>query len=162
MARYLVLLFAVLALAACGGEPMPTPDAVATQEAVEKAAYATLTAEALAVGNAPTPTEAQAPKPTLRPTSAPQSLPATSAPRAGRGWLCDYDKTGAIRLWTAASMQATVKDIVGTCIACCVDVTMHEEKSASGILFYNISVGGQSGWVDVDYFYWRKPSWCSN
>lgn len=82
-----------------------------------------------------------------------------------RGWLCDYDKTGSIRLWTAASMNATVKDTVGTCTGCCVDVNMYEKKSVEGILFYRISVGGQSGWVDVDYYYpdWLgKPDWSTN
>lgn len=79
-----------------------------------------------------------------------------------RGWLCDFDSTGSIRLWTAASMDATVKDVVGTCVGCCVDVTMHEKGLVEGILFYRISVGSQSGWVDVDYFYWRKPSWSTN
>ena len=84
------------------------------------------------------------------------------SPEAKRGWLCDYDKTGSIRLWTAASMNATVKDVVGTCVSCCIDVTMFEETTANGILFYRISVGSQSGWVDVDYFYWTKPSWSDN
>jgi hypothetical protein len=79
-----------------------------------------------------------------------------------RGWLCDFDSTGSIRLWTAASMDATVKDVVGTCVSCCVDVTMHEEEMTKGILFYRISVGSQSGWVDVDYFYWSKPGWSAN
>lgn len=79
-----------------------------------------------------------------------------------RGWLCDYDTSGNIRLWTAASMDATVKDDVGTCVGCCVDVTLTDETLANSILFYHISVGGQSGWVDVDYFYWRKPSWATN
>ena len=82
-----------------------------------------------------------------------------------RGWLCDYDSTGKIRLWTEASMDATVKDVVGTCIDCCVDVTMYEEKLVEGILFYRISVGSQAGWVDVDYYYpdeLGKPDWASN
>jgi hypothetical protein len=79
-----------------------------------------------------------------------------------RGWLCDFDRTGSIRLWNSASMQAIVKDTVGTCVGCCVDVTMMDETSVEGILFYKISVGGQSGWVDVEYFYWNKPSWSTN
>ena len=60
------------------------------------------------------------------------------------------------------TMDATVKDRVGTCYMCCVDVTLYEEETANGILFYRISVGSQSGWVDVDYFYWKKPSWAAN
>jgi hypothetical protein len=85
-----------------------------------------------------------------------------TATQPTRGWLCDYDGTGSIRLWTDASMQATVKDVVGTCVNCCVDVTLTDQNLVSGILFYHIRVGSQSGWVDVDYFYRSKPSWSSN
>lgn len=91
--------------------------------------------------------------------------PTSNLPEPERGWLCDFDSKGEIRLWTAASMDAIVKDVVGTCINCCVDVTMYEEKSVEGILFYRISVGSQSGWVDVDYYYpadLGKPDWVSN
>ena len=59
-------------------------------------------------------------------------------------------------------MQATVKDVVGTCAYCCVDVSVYEEQLVNGIIFYRISVGDQSGWVDVDYLYWKKPNWCTN
>jgi hypothetical protein len=78
------------------------------------------------------------------------------------GWLCDLDGTGSVRLWSAASMQATVIDVVGTCIDCCVDATMDKQTTSNSILFYLINVGGQSGWVDVEYFYLQKPSWASN
>jgi hypothetical protein len=88
------------------------------------------------------------------------NLPKQSYPK--RGWLCDYDRTGEIRLWITPTMDATVKDIVGTCTACCVDVIMLEETVVDGIIFYRISVGNQSGWVDVDYFYWTKPGWAAN
>ena len=59
-------------------------------------------------------------------------------------------------------MDATVKDTVGMCIGCCVDVVVYGEDLANGILFYWIDVGSQSGWVDVDYFYWKKPKWATN
>lgn len=108
------------------------------------------------------PTPEPMPTPTLRPTSAPRPSAASMPLIAKLGWLCDYDGTGRIRLWTAASMQATVKDVVGTCIYCCVDVNVYEEELVYGIIFYRISVGDQSGWVDVDYFYWDKPEWCRN
>lgn len=110
----------------------------------------------------PAGTQTPAPTPTLRPTSTPAPSPTSRPLRAKLGWLCDFDRTGWIRLWTAASMQATVKDVVGTCVACCVDVNVYEQQEANLIIFYHISVGGQSGWVDVDYFYWDKPSWCRN
>jgi hypothetical protein len=57
----LALVSGLCLLAACGGEPAPTPDLVATQVAVERAAAATLTAEA------PVPTD------TLEPTPLPTS-----------------------------------------------------------------------------------------
>ena len=81
MARYLVLLLVLLALAACGAPDTPTPDAVATQVAVGRAAAATLTAEAPAA----TPTSAPTPVPTAMATdtSAPtatQAVPPTAAP----------------------------------------------------------------------------------
>jgi hypothetical protein len=59
-------------------------------------------------------------------------------------------------------MQATVKDIVGPCVGFCVDVTMLDEISVEGILFYKISAGGQSGWADVEYFYGSKLGWSTN
>ena len=95
-------------------------------------------------------------------SSSSSSSPLSNSSQPKRGWLCDYDGTSSIRLWTAASMQATVKDTVGTCVGCCVDVSMYEQETANGILFYRISVGSQSGWVDVDYFYWNKPDWATN
>jgi hypothetical protein len=101
------------------------------------------------------------PQPTRRPTPA-QGLSTPRSSGATRGWLCDYDGTGRIRLWTAASMKATVKDVVETCVSCCVDVMMYERDLANGIYFYRISVGPQSGWVDLDYYYRDKPAWSRN
>lgn len=84
------------------------------------------------------------------------------SPMNTRGWLCDFDRDTTIWLWDSASMEAHVKDTVGTCQGCCVDVTVSSETMVNGILFYKISVGRQSGWVDVEYFYWNKPGWCTN
>ena len=111
-------------------------------------------------GNVPT-----SPLPTTTPTGTPTNVPARATPTAAqprKGWLCDYDGTGSVRLWTAAAMDATVKDRVGTCNRCCVDVVVYGEDLANGILFYWIDVGSQSGWVDVDYLYWKKPGWATN
>jgi hypothetical protein len=69
MRRSVVLALALCVLAACGGEPTPTPDLVATQVAVEKAAAATLTAEAPTPTN--TPTNTPTPTSTLTPTATP-------------------------------------------------------------------------------------------
>lgn len=103
--------------------------------------------------------------PTTTSAGTPTNVPARPTPTAAqpkKGWLCDYDGTGSVRLWTAAAMDATVKDIVGTCTKCCVDVVVYGEDLANGILFYWIDVGSQSGWVDVDYLYWKKPGWATN
>jgi hypothetical protein len=67
MKRYIPLGLALFLLAACGGEPTPTPDAVATQIAVEKAAHATMTAEAPTVTKTSLPTHT--PTATATPTS---------------------------------------------------------------------------------------------
>ena len=72
MKRYAVLCLLMAMLASCGSASTPTPDAVATQIAVEKAAYATMTAEAPAATNTATvtntPTDTPIPTPTLTPT----------------------------------------------------------------------------------------------
>lgn len=95
-------------------------------------------------------------------TNTPDNNATITAIPIKRGWLCDYDFIEEIWLWADASMDANVKDLVGTCEGCCVDVTLLEQKSVENILFYRISVGGQSGWADVDYFYWSPPSWATN
>jgi hypothetical protein len=84
MTRWFALVFSLVVLVGCGGPPTPTPDLVATQVAVEKAAAATLTAEVpaekhaptataiLAVTFAPQPTDTPRPTDTPSPTSAPE------------------------------------------------------------------------------------------
>ena len=78
--RYLVLMLAILALAACGGEPTPTPDLVATQIAVED----TLTARAAATATIATVEPSQEPTevstPTFTPAPTPQPPTSTSVP----------------------------------------------------------------------------------
>jgi hypothetical protein len=52
--------------------------------------------------------------------------------------------------------------VVGMCVKCCVDAILLEETDTDNILFYKVSVGGDQGWVDVDYFYPTsigKPDW---
>ena len=102
---------------------------------------------------------------TSRNLSSSSSSSSSGSSSSERGWLCDYDMTGSIRLRSTASLSGTVKDVVGTCDGCCVDVNMTSKKVVDGIYFYKISVGGQTGWVDVDYYYplsMGKPSWCTN
>lgn len=79
MKNFLIGLAAICILTGCGGDPTPTPDLVSTQVAVEKAAAATLTAEA--------PTATSTPAPTDVPTSTPEAthtptVPATDTPTA--------------------------------------------------------------------------------
>ncbi|MEJ2212203.1 MAG: SH3 domain-containing protein, partial [Anaerolineae bacterium] len=78
MARYVALFILLFALAACGAPATPTPDAVATQVAVGRAAAATLTAEVPAA-TAPLPTQAPAATATSAPTAAPTE-PETDTP----------------------------------------------------------------------------------
>jgi uncharacterized protein YgiM (DUF1202 family) len=97
MARFVVLSIVLLTLVSCGAPVTPTPDAVATQVAVGRAAAATLTAEAGATLTAQPPatptaerpaataTSTSAPVPTAPPTSSPsptntQPTPPTAPP----------------------------------------------------------------------------------
>lgn len=72
----LVLAVVLWFLVACGGEPTPTPDLVATQIAVEKAAHATMTAE-VSTTIAP---DTSSPTPAMPTATA--TPPATSTPTA--------------------------------------------------------------------------------
>jgi endonuclease YncB( thermonuclease family) len=87
--RYIVLILAVsMLVVSCGGEPTPTPDLVATQIAVEKAAHATMTAEVLAAAETLPPTstveatDTPTPEPTPTPEATPTQEPPTDAPTA--------------------------------------------------------------------------------
>lgn len=70
MKHYLFLVLVLCLLVGCGAEPTPTADAGATQIAAEKAAYATMTAEAPTATDTPAPTETSTPThtPSLTPT----------------------------------------------------------------------------------------------
>lgn len=69
MSRCLILALAICTLAACGHQPTPTADLVATQIAVEMAAHATMTAMAPTATNTPVPTDT--PTPTTTDTDTP-------------------------------------------------------------------------------------------
>jgi hypothetical protein len=75
MTKCLILALILCLLAACGGEPSPTPDLVATQIAVELAAGATMTAWTPTVTSTPEPTETAAPTDTPTPTPVPSKTP---------------------------------------------------------------------------------------
>lgn len=68
----------ILPASACACQPTPTPDVVATQVAVQRAAAATLSAEAPTATSAPRDTAAPGPTSTLAPTQAPSASPLTT------------------------------------------------------------------------------------
>jgi hypothetical protein len=77
--RFVVFLLVLGWLTACGAEPAPTPDLVATQAEVMRAAAATLTAEAPLPTALPQPTPTAAgPAPTF--TALPTPVPPTATP----------------------------------------------------------------------------------
>ena len=85
------------------------------------------------------------------------------------GWLCDLDGRGEVALWSKPALafqdDNEITDVVGMTARGCVDVTLLDETSNDGILFYRVSVGGQRGWVDVEYYYparLGKPDWSTN
>jgi len=86
MRKCLFLTLVLGLLAACGGEPSPTPDLVATQIAVEIAAHATMTAMVPTATSTPEPTETatatNTPTPTPVPTSTPTPGPTVTPPPA--------------------------------------------------------------------------------
>ena len=71
MRKCLILALVLCLLAACGGEPSPTPDLVATQIAVEDAAHATMTARIPSATDTLTPTPVPSNTPSPRPTVTP-------------------------------------------------------------------------------------------
>lgn len=77
MNRILILLIVVCLLAGCGGRPAPSPDLIATQVVVLRAAAATLTAEAPTATPAPPtpPALEQVPMPSSPPPAVPPAAP---------------------------------------------------------------------------------------
>jgi hypothetical protein len=74
--QFVVFLLVLSWLAGCGGEPAPTPDLVATQAEVMRAAAATLTAEAPLPTAPPQPTST-VPEPSPTSTALPTPVPPT-------------------------------------------------------------------------------------
>jgi hypothetical protein len=82
------------------------------------------------------------------------------------GWLCDWDGRGEVALWSkpAAALQEgnTIVTIVEMPAKGCIDAILLDETTSSGIVFYQVRVGDDQGWVDVNYFYPTfigKPDW---
>ncbi|MBA7619587.1 hypothetical protein ES703_26926 [subsurface metagenome] len=69
----------LLLVASCAGDPAATPDLIATEVAVRKAAIATLTADAPTATPTPTPTNTATPTPPATATRTPTSTPTMTA-----------------------------------------------------------------------------------
>ena len=78
MKKCLSLALILYLVAACGDEPSPTPDLVATQIAVEVAALATMTAWTPTATSTPEPTDT--PTPTVVPSKTPTPRPTVTPP----------------------------------------------------------------------------------
>jgi len=94
MKRFMALILVVCFLGACGAEPTPTPDLVATQIAVEEAAHATMTARAPIYTSTPEPTDTSSPTSTPSPTSSPTPSD-TPTPRPTRTAIPTDDSSAA-------------------------------------------------------------------
>jgi hypothetical protein len=90
----------------------------------------------------------------------------TPTSSAERGWLCDWDGRGEVNLWAKPALASqgdnSIVAVVGMSVKGCVDAILLDETTTDNVLFYKVSVGGDQGWVDVDYFYpvsIGKPDW---
>ena len=111
MLRWLMVALTSCLLINCGAHAEPTPDAVATQVAVEMAAHSTMTAQAPTATSTPLPTNT--PSPTDTPTATKTPLP-TNTPRP----TPTRDSSAEIQLWIA-----DMKDKKSTLVAALNDLT---------------------------------------
>jgi hypothetical protein len=100
---------------------------------------------------------------TPTPTVLPQS---TAVSEIEGGWLCDWDGRGEVILWSkpALALQEgnSIVAAVGMSVKSCVDGILLDETTSGGIVFYQVRVSGDQGWVDANYFYPTsigKPRW---
>jgi len=106
---------------------------------------------------------AGAEKLTPTPTELPQP---TAVSEIEGGWLCDWDGRGEVPLWSKPALAFqegnSIVAVVGMSVKGCVDGILLDETTSGGIVFYQVRVSGDQGWVDVDYFYPTsigKPHW---
>jgi hypothetical protein len=172
MARYVALFTLLFVLAACGAPATPTPDAVATQVAVGRAAAATLTAEAPAA-TPPLPTEAPAATPTSALTAVPTAPPTdTAAPTATRQApptaiprelptdppvgpvLGPFAVAGVASddVLNVRSGPGVGHDVVGTIPYYGFDVSVHAGgQEVDGSWWVPVEYQGLAGWVNNNY-----------
>jgi hypothetical protein len=100
---------------------------------------------------------------TPTPTELPQP---TAVSEIEGGWLCDWDGRGEVTLWSKPALAFqegnSIVAVVGMSVKGCVDGILLDEATSGGIVFYQVRVSGDQGWVDADYFYPTsigKPHW---
>jgi hypothetical protein len=106
---------------------------------------------------------AGAEKLTPTPTELPQP---TAVSEIEGGWLCDWDGRGEVALWSKPALAFqegnSIVAVVEMPVKGCVDGILLDEATSGGIVFYQVRVSGDQGWVDADYFYPTsigKPHW---
>jgi len=90
----------------------------------------------------------------------------TAVSEVEAGWLCDWDGRGEVALWAKPAVASqegnSIAAVVGMSSKGCVDAILLDETTSDGAVFYQVRVGGDQGWVDVNYLYPTiigKPSW---
>ena len=91
-------------------------------------------------------------------SSAPLTTEPTTTTR--NGWLCDYDLRGEVALWSKPDQPFQnsngITDVVPMIAGDCIPVHNTREQWTDNIVYYYVAVDGKQGWVDVDYFYFKK------
>lgn len=168
MARYLCLALVLTVIAACGAPPSPTPDTVATQVAVQRAAAATLTAEApVATSPSPTAANTSTPAPSNTPTTVatstvvPTDVPAptktakptaTTSPIAWRPEPYAVVGVASDDVLNVRAGAGVAHSIVGTIPPYGMGVQVGESgEEAGGSLWLPVWYRGISGWVNSNY-----------
>jgi hypothetical protein len=167
MARYVALFVLLFTLAACGAPATPTPDAVATQVAVGRAAAATLTAEAPAATPSPpatTPTSAPAILPTTPATDTPAPSATQPSPTAAPREVPTDPPIGPVLgpfavagvagddVLNVRSGPGVGHGVVGTIPYYGLDVSVHAGgQEIDGSWWVPVEYGGVSGWANNAY-----------
>lgn len=167
--RSLCLVLVLVALIACGAPPSPTPDIVATQVAAQRAAAATLTAEAPAATSPPLPTAADTstPAPSVTPTTvAPSTVAPSSTPAPTKAakptatnppieWSPDPYAVVGVASDDVLNIRAgagVAQPIVGTIPPYGMGVQVGEDgEEVGGSLWLPVWYRGTTGWANSNY-----------
>jgi hypothetical protein len=168
--RILVLLVVWWFVAACGQQPAPTPDLVATQVAVMQAAAATLTAAAPAATSTPVPAASSTPIPvpsaTAAPTRAPSPTPTAPpvvteppppiGPGLGRFAVVNVAADDQLNV---RARPGVAHAIVGTIPYHGMDVEVHAGgQEVAGSWWVPVQYGDLVGWANNNYLA-RQVGW---